>query len=339
MALSVRRLSRAVVRPHEPTPNGLVNLSVIDKLPDLRFDVRTLLVFKDGNETCAKIIREALSKALVPYYPLAGRLVVPQESSNEDDLHISCTGEGVWFVEAFADCTLDAEAPPPPPVPLMPHYQLKQASFDIAAHKIDQLKRQLSNSIGKPCSTFEVLTAGIWRSRTRAINLNDSSINVKLVFYANISHLLNPPAPPGFYGNSIFPVRISVSSGWLVDAPLAEVVQIIKEAKAKIPTEFNNWIHGKGCGVDPYAIPLDYTTLSISDWTKLGLKDVDFGWGCPVNVAPVEIPVEIMTIQPFGFPCLPPKPRTGIRFMTWCVEESHLPSFLHQMMNLHAGLN
>ncbi|KAK9161861.1 hypothetical protein Syun_008202 [Stephania yunnanensis] len=392
MALSVRILSTEMVRPSEPTPTGPLNLSVIDRVPLLRFNLRMLLVFKDGDETSVKSIREALSKALVPYYPLAGRLKQSSSSDVDDvdddddqDLRVFCTGEGAWFVEASADCTLDnvnyldgstfathrillpdsippadyqiakglqpilqmqeaPKIPAVPPPPLMPSYHIKPTSLDIAAHKLDHLKRELSNSIGKTCSTFEVLTASIWRSRTRAIiNLNhSSSINVKLVFYAGASHILNPPPPQGFYGNCIFPITVSVSSEWLVEASLGEVVRVIKEAKRRLPSDFNKWIvhdHSKGDvdgdgGGDPFVVPMDYTTLCISDWTRLGVKDMDFGRGCPVHVVSAEVPEEIMSLQPFVLPCLPPKPKTGIRLAIWCVEESHLPSFLDQMNNL-----
>ncbi|CAI0552808.1 unnamed protein product [Linum tenue] len=64
---------------------------------------RTLYCFKSGGPSAAEVIRNALSKVLVHYYPLAGRLV----ASPEGRLAVSCTGEGVVFVEAEADCALD----------------------------------------------------------------------------------------------------------------------------------------------------------------------------------------------------------------------------------------
>ncbi|PIA50772.1 hypothetical protein AQUCO_01200191v1 [Aquilegia coerulea] len=102
MTYTVTRSSGVMVQPCESTPSGTLNLSVIDKLPMLQVNPRTLHVFRHGHEV-GKVVREALSKALVPYYPLAGRLI----ESSEGELQIACTGDGVWFVEASSDCTLD----------------------------------------------------------------------------------------------------------------------------------------------------------------------------------------------------------------------------------------
>ncbi|KAK9928268.1 hypothetical protein M0R45_025414 [Rubus argutus] len=60
------------------------------------------------------VIREALGRALVHYYPMAGRL---REGHNRK-LMVDCNGEGVLFVEATAGVTLeelgDAVQPPCP---------------------------------------------------------------------------------------------------------------------------------------------------------------------------------------------------------------------------------
>jgi omega-hydroxypalmitate O-feruloyl transferase len=48
-------------------------------------------------------MKEALSKVLVHYYPLAGRLSI----STEGKLIVDCTGEGAVFVEAEANCEME----------------------------------------------------------------------------------------------------------------------------------------------------------------------------------------------------------------------------------------
>ncbi|KAM7505299.1 hypothetical protein LguiB_004203 [Lonicera macranthoides] len=55
-----------------------------------------------SNETACRVIRDALSKILVHYYPLAGRLVV----GTDRKLAVECTGQGAVFVEAEANYVL-----------------------------------------------------------------------------------------------------------------------------------------------------------------------------------------------------------------------------------------
>ncbi|KAJ8636231.1 hypothetical protein MRB53_010498 [Persea americana] len=101
MVLLVSKLSEGMVVPCGETPSGNLSLSLIDALPALRAKVRSLHVFRHGPNAAA-IIRAGLSRALVHYYPLAGRLV------ESPLLQLACTGEGVWFVEASSQCNLEA---------------------------------------------------------------------------------------------------------------------------------------------------------------------------------------------------------------------------------------
>ncbi|CAL1398554.1 unnamed protein product [Linum trigynum] len=65
--------------------------------------IHTLYCFKSGGQEAGEVIKNALSKVLVHYYPLAGRLIL----SPEGGFAVNCTGEGVVFIEAEADCGLD----------------------------------------------------------------------------------------------------------------------------------------------------------------------------------------------------------------------------------------
>lgn len=420
MALSVIRTNQGLVQPSKKTPSGTLDLSIIDRLPVLRCNARTLHVFRHG-PGAAQVIREALSTALVPYYPLAGRL----KELRHGELQIECSGEGVWFVEASAECMLDSVhyfddtasipydellpdhipeaeginplvlmqvtqfacggfvmglifchsicdglgaaqflnavgemarglenpsiapvwcrdfSPPPPQVPQtnptvlpnlpppMPDYQLQHANIDIPLDQINQLKHEFQKSTGQTCSTFEIVVASIWRHRTQAINLGENT-QVKLVFFANCRPFLQPPLPQGFYGNCFFPVTITASSETLARSSTADVVKLIQEEKVKLSNEFCRWLKGELVedGVDPFAPPLIYTTLFISEWGRLGFNQIDYGWGDPVHV----VPIQGSAIIPVCIVGLLPSPKKGIRLMTWCVEEAHQQPFLDLML-------
>ncbi|KAL6630960.1 hypothetical protein ACP70R_028300 [Stipagrostis hirtigluma subsp. patula] len=115
----VRRGERELVAPATPTPYEFKFLSDIDDQDVLRF-YRSGIFFYRGNASQAgrdpvKVIRAALSEALVHFYPLAGRF---RELQPTRKLVVECTGEGVVFVEADADVRMDDFGPSlAPPVP------------------------------------------------------------------------------------------------------------------------------------------------------------------------------------------------------------------------------
>ncbi|XAR69225.1 methanol O-anthraniloyltransferase [Bertholletia excelsa] len=103
----VSRREPELVRPARPTPLETKRLSDIDDQESLRFHFPLIMFYRnnplmEGVDPVA-VIREALAKALVYYYPLAGRLV---EGDNRK-LMVECNGEGVLFLEASADVRLD----------------------------------------------------------------------------------------------------------------------------------------------------------------------------------------------------------------------------------------
>lgn len=265
--------------------------------------------------------------------------------------HSICDGLGAaQFLNAVGELARDLEHPsiapvwnrdffPPPPQlenvqelpkfpPPMPSYRLEQANIDISMDQIKQLKRKFHDSTGLTCSAFEIVAASFWSHRTEAINFEPNT-EVKLVFFANCRQLLDAPLPKGFYGNCFFPVTITTTSDWLTQATNVDVVKLIQEAKAKLPIEFANYTNGDYMrkGDDPFAPPLTYTTLFISEWGRLGFNQIDYGWGPPVHV----VPIQGSSIIPAGIVGSLPLPKIGIRLMTWSVEDAHLRTFLHLM--------
>ncbi|XP_040385965.1 omega-hydroxypalmitate O-feruloyl transferase-like [Oryza brachyantha] len=99
--LGVKRGEPSLVAPAAETKAGLYYLSNLDQ--NIAVIVQTVYCFAGGAADAAgDALRESLSRVLVHYYPLAGRLAL----SREGKLIVDCTGEGAVFVDAVADCAM-----------------------------------------------------------------------------------------------------------------------------------------------------------------------------------------------------------------------------------------
>ncbi|CAA0810963.1 HXXXD-type acyl-transferase family protein [Striga hermonthica] len=102
----VTRKNPELLRPAKTTPHEFKSLSDIDDQEGLRVQIPVMQFYckspsMEGKDPVG-IIRAAVSRALVYYYPLAGRL---REATGRK-LVVECTGEGALFIEADADVSL-----------------------------------------------------------------------------------------------------------------------------------------------------------------------------------------------------------------------------------------
>ncbi|XP_011085894.1 benzyl alcohol O-benzoyltransferase-like [Sesamum indicum] len=106
LTFKVTRQNPELIPPAKPTPHELKPLSDIDDQEGLRFQIPLIQFYRRNPAMNRKdpvmVIRDALARALVFYYPFAGRL---REAAGRK-LVVECTGEGVLFIEADADVTL-----------------------------------------------------------------------------------------------------------------------------------------------------------------------------------------------------------------------------------------
>ncbi|PIN19367.1 benzyl alcohol O-benzoyltransferase [Handroanthus impetiginosus] len=106
LVFKVKRCQPQLVVAEKTTPNEIKQLSDIDDQQGLRFLVPIIFFYPPrvgGELDPVKIIREGLAKALVCYYPFAGRII---EGPNGKFM-VNCNNEGVMFVEADADVKLE----------------------------------------------------------------------------------------------------------------------------------------------------------------------------------------------------------------------------------------
>nr|A0A2H5AIZ1.1 RecName: Full=Hydroxycinnamoyltransferase [Narcissus pseudonarcissus]AUG71940.1 hydroxycinnamoyltransferase [Narcissus pseudonarcissus] len=95
-----------MVRPSQPTPSQRLWNSNLDLVVP-RFHTPSVYFYRrPGNASDffdARVLKEALGRALVPFYPMAGRLARDEDGRVE----IDCNGEGVRFVVAETDSAID----------------------------------------------------------------------------------------------------------------------------------------------------------------------------------------------------------------------------------------
>lgn len=101
-SMTVKKSPVTLVKPESETPVGSYFLSSLDQA--IPFPMQTIYTYKSSNETVADLLKQALTKVLVHYYPLAGSLAIDSEGL----FIVDCTKKSVPFVEAEADCDMDS---------------------------------------------------------------------------------------------------------------------------------------------------------------------------------------------------------------------------------------
>lgn len=103
MKITIRQ--SAMVSPSSPTPQHRLWNSNLDLVVP-RFHTPSVYFYRPGLTSTdffdAEKLKSALGKALVPFYPMAGRLARDEDGRIE----INCNAEGVLFVEAEAPDTM-----------------------------------------------------------------------------------------------------------------------------------------------------------------------------------------------------------------------------------------
>ncbi|KAH7688288.1 shikimate O-hydroxycinnamoyltransferase protein [Dioscorea alata] len=106
--LKVKVVSSSLVKPEAETGNqkNSIWLPTLD-LFQLRKHLPTIYFYQPNGDQgffSPETLRRALGKALVPFYPLAGRLCYSGEGGR---LELKCSGDGVLFVQAESGLAMD----------------------------------------------------------------------------------------------------------------------------------------------------------------------------------------------------------------------------------------
>ncbi|KAM6602399.1 hypothetical protein CsatA_022008 [Cannabis sativa] len=187
------------------------------------------------------ILKQSLSKVLVPFYPIAGRLVRPVHvhelggQGHRSQTEIDCNEKGVLFVTAETTAVIDDFsdfAPTPQLRSLTPtvDYSLRISSYPLLLIQVAEEK----------ATTFVTLSAHIWRCVCEARDSDNDNYNQKistLFIPVNGRFALKPQVPVGYFGKVIFATVAMAKVSDLKTKPLSYAVNCINRSVKKMDND------------------------------------------------------------------------------------------------------
>ncbi|XP_039173435.1 omega-hydroxypalmitate O-feruloyl transferase-like [Eucalyptus grandis] len=171
-------------------------------------------------------------------------------------------------------------------------------SFCFKPHALIQLKKAsritTQNGSSVVPTTFEVISALVWISRTKALGIGPHE-TTKLLTAVDGRPKFNPPLPSGYFGNGIAWSCAKCSAGELTRNPFSFAVRTVHEALASV-TE--SYIRSTIDHVELNRVLVDCkgSTCCISKWSRLPFYKMDFGFGRPFQVAPATVPDKLILV-------------------------------------------
>ncbi|XP_020537035.1 omega-hydroxypalmitate O-feruloyl transferase isoform X2 [Jatropha curcas] len=161
-------------------------------------------------------------------------------------------------------------------------------SFCFNPEMINKIKtKAMEDGTVEKCTTFETLTAFVWRARTKALNLVPDQ-ETKLLFAVDGRPKFNPKLPKGYFGNGIVLTNSICKAGELLENPLSYAVRLVQNSVKAVTDSYMR------SAIDYFEVtrarPSLASTLLLSTWSRLSFHTTDFGWGEPILSGPVALP-------------------------------------------------
>uniref|UniRef100_A0A0A0LTI8 Uncharacterized protein n=1 Tax=Cucumis sativus TaxID=3659 RepID=A0A0A0LTI8_CUCSA len=212
---------------------------------------------------------------------------------------------------------------------LIPVNNMIDQLFFFSQHQISTLCQTLPAHL-HDCSSFEVFAAYVWRLRTIALQFKPEE-EVRFLCVVNIRSKIDIPL--GYYGNAVVVPAVITTVAKLCGNPLGYAIDLIRKAKAKATAEYIKStvdlmvIKGRPC----------LTTVGsfiMSDVTRIGFENVDFGWEKAIFGGPITGGSGI--IRGMASSCIPFMNRNGEKgiVITLCLP---LPAMERFRENFHAS--
>lgn len=119
---------------------------------------------------------------------------------------------------------------------ITPTDHMARYSFFFGSNQVIAIRKSILEHLRKS-TTFEVLSACLWRCRTIVLQLNPDD-KVRLLFSMNMRKKFCPPFQVGYYGNAFALVLALTTAGKLCEHPLEYALELIKIEKANVTEEY-----------------------------------------------------------------------------------------------------
>lgn len=211
---------------------------------------------------------------------------------------------------------------------IIPFDDMAHRSFFFGPREVRAIRSGLSLSMSS-CSDFEVITAFLWRCRTKALQ-TEAEEEVRIICIVNARGKFKPALPEGYYGNAFaFPVAVS-RAGELCSRPLEYAVELVKKAKGEVTEEYMHSLADLMVmkGRPHFTVVRSYL---VSDVTRAGFGDVDFGWGKALYGGPAKGGVgAIPGVASFYIPFNNAKGESGL-LVPVCLPADAMDRFVHHL--------
>ncbi|KAK2994136.1 hypothetical protein RJ640_020941 [Escallonia rubra] len=172
---------------------------------------------------------------------------------------------------------------------------LVPSSLTFTSSHILHLKRRCVPSL--KCSSFEILAYHTWRSWVKSLDMSPF-LRVKLLFSMSIRKLLKPELPQGYYGNGFVLACAEATVNELVNTNSHYGVKLVQQAKLLVTDDY---VRSSVNLLEDRTVRTDLSaSLVISQWSKSGLEDLDFGEGKPLHMGPLTSDIYCLFLPVVG---------------------------------------
>ncbi|CAB4273004.1 unnamed protein product [Prunus armeniaca] len=199
--------------------------------------------------------------------------------------------------------------------------------FRLTREQLNILKaksKEAGNTISY--SSYEMMAGHIWRCVCKARELPNDQ-DTKLYIATDGRSRLQPPLPPGYFGNVIFTATPIAVAGDLQSKPTWFAASRIHDALVRMDDnylrsaldylELQPDLSALVRGAHSFRCP----NLGITSWVRLPIHDADFGWGRPIFMGPGGIAFEGLAFV------IPSATNDGSLSVAISLQSEHMKSF------------